>query len=112
MNLLVFSPVETAETKCSFPLWLTEYQKWRTLDHGKTFTFLHHHNNNNSTLKLVSKSLDHAFTTQTIQTSHQFFYNQPLMAPLPGHEMKLSCQQEIEVVRNGFRVMAHYVTGW
>lgn len=101
---------DTFETKCSFPLWLTEYQKWRTLDHGKTFTFPHHHNN--STLKLVSNSFDRAFTTQTIQTSHQFFYNQPLVAPLPGHEMKLSCQQEMEAVPYRFRVMAHYVTGW
>lgn len=102
---------ENFETKCSFPLWLTEYQRWRTLDHGKTFTFPHHHNN--STLKLVSNSMDHAFAAQTIQTTHQFFYNQPLVAPLPGHEMKLSCQQEVQVVpADRFKVMAHYVTGW
>lgn len=101
---------EIFETKCSFPLWLTENQKWRTLDHGKTFTFPHHHNNN--TLKLVSSSLDHVFAAQTIQASHQFFYNQPLVAPLPGHEMKFSCQQEMEELPHRFRVMAHYVTGW
>ncbi|KAE9539704.1 hypothetical protein AGLY_004956 [Aphis glycines] len=115
----LFSPLEGSrtmilkkeifETKCSFPLWLTENQKWRTLDHGKTFTFPHHHNNN--TLKLVSSSLDHVFAAQTIQASHQFFYNQPLVAPLPGHEMKFSCQQEMEELPHRFRVMAHYVTG-
>ncbi|VVC41325.1 Hypothetical protein CINCED_3A012935 [Cinara cedri] len=100
---------EISETKCSFPLWLTEIQRWRTLDHGKMFTFLHHHNN--GTLKLVSNSLDRVFTTQTIQAAHQFFYNQPLVVPLPGHEMKLSCQQEMEAVPGRFRVMVHYVTG-
>ncbi|XP_050546944.1 uncharacterized protein LOC126908689 [Daktulosphaira vitifoliae] len=100
---------ETMETKCSFPLWLTGNQRWRTLDHGKIFTFPHHHNN--STLKLVTNSLDHSSTTQLVQTVNQFIYNQPLVAPLPGHEMKLSCQQEIQVASNQFRVMAHYVTG-
>lgn len=105
-----FGLTETLETKCSFPLWLTEYQRWRTLDHGKTFTFPHHHSN--STLKLVSSWLDHAFAAQSVQASHQFLYNQPLVAPLPGHEMKLSCQQEMEAAPDRFKVMAHYVTGW
>ncbi|XP_050434639.1 uncharacterized protein LOC126841905 isoform X2 [Adelges cooleyi] len=100
---------ETWEPKCSFPSWLTGNQRWRTLDHGKTFTFPHHHNN--STLKLVTNLFDLSSTTQMVQTANQFAYNQPLVAPMPGHEMKLSCQQEVHVATNRFRVMAHYVTG-
>lgn len=117
----LFSPMEGSRTmtlkkaatlsKCKYPVWLTYFQHWHTLDYRKSYTFHHR----NTTLRISNNS---AIDISRSGTGLQGEIPEVMVTPLglksslsDNGEIRLICSDVKSINQTQANIVAHFTVG-